>query len=449
MTDKMWKNWYVQPTKPEKRRKNYRGGVLVAALLLLLSLPGCGYGSYEKITTAQTAENGAGQSENRKEEAGTEKDYGENTAAEIVLETEAADAGAARGENPDGAQANNPGGDQERNPGELPENLVGKAAEFSEDSGASMSILFSGDVLLSDHVLNAYSRAGGISGVLDQNYRNAIQSVDYFAVNEEFPFSSRGTQAADKQYTFRLAPEKVSLFQEMGIDAVTLANNHALDYGVDALLDTCEVLDGAGILHTGAGKDLNAAKQPVVFEKNGQKVALIGATRVIPEAGWAATNGHPGMLSSYEVSVEPLLQQIASCHADGEKVVVLIHWGIERDEKPQEYQRALAKRYIDAGADLVIGSHPHVLQGIEYYKGKPIFYSLGNFVFGSSIPKTMLVQVEFQGENLSLRLLPGTSSGGYTRMLTDSGEMTQFYQYLESISFGVSIGADGAVSAQP
>ena len=100
----MWKNWYVQPTKPEKRRKNYRGGVLVAALLLLLSLPGCGYGSYEKITTAQTAENGAGQSENRKEEAGTEKDYGENTAAEIVLETEAADAGAARGENPDGAQ---------------------------------------------------------------------------------------------------------------------------------------------------------------------------------------------------------------------------------------------------------------------------------------------------------------------------------------------------------
>ena len=186
-----------------------------------------------------------------------------------------------------------------------------------------------------------------------------------------------------------------------------------------------------------------------MFEKNGQKVALIGATRVIPEAGWAATNGHPGMLSSYEVSVEPLLQQIASCHADGEKVVVLIHWGIERDEKPQEYQRALAKRYIDAGADLVIGSHPHVLQGIEYYKGKPIFYSLGNFVFGSSIPKTMLVQAEFQGENLSLRLLPGISSGGYTRMLTDSGEMTQFYQYLESISFGVSIGADGAVSAQP
>ena len=312
-----------------------------------------------------------------------------------------------------------------------------------------MTILFSGDVLLSDHVLNAYSRAGGISGVLDQGYLSAIQSADYFAVNEEFPFSSRGTQASDKQYTFRLAPEKVSLFKEIGIDAVTLANNHALDYGTDALLDTCEILDQADILHTGAGKDLDTAKQPVLFEKNGQRVALIGATRVIPKADWAATKGHPGMLSSYEVSVEPLLAQIAECHASGDKVVVLIHWGIERDEMPQEYQRALARRYIDAGADLVIGSHPHVLQGIEYYKGKPIFYSLGNFVFGSSIPKTMLVQAAFTGESLSLQLIPGTSSGGYTRMLTDAESKTQFYQYLEGISFGVSVGEDGIVSPQP
>lgn len=116
---------------------------------------------------------------------------------------------------------------------------------------------------------------------------------------------------------------------------------------------------------------------------------------------------------------------------------------------PQEYQRALARRYIDAGADLVIGSHPHVLQGIEYYKGKPIFYSLGNFVFGSSIPKTMLVQAAFTGESLSLQLIPGTSSGGYTSMLTDAESKTQFYQYLEGISFGVSVGEDGIVSPQP
>ena len=404
---------------------------VAAALFGAVLLGGCSHTSYEKIvaaeTTVQQAENAEGDLE--------EERIGEADAETgIILETEDQNAG---------EQAET-AGESEQNP--EGENSNG---ENPDAAGDSMTILFSGDVLLSDDVLNAYSRASGISGVLDQGYLSAIQSADYFAVNEEFPFSSRGTQAADKQYTFRLAPEKVSIFKEMGIDAVMLANNHALDYGTDALLDTCEVLDGAGILHTGAGKDLDAAKQPVVFEKNGQRVVLIGATRVIPEAGWAAAKGHPGMLSSYEVSVGPLLAQIAECHAAGTKVVVLIHWGIERDERPQEYQRALAKRYIDAGADLVIGSHPHVLQGIEYYKGKPIFYSLGNFVFGSSIPKTMLVQAEFQGDDLNLKLIPGTSSGGYTRTLTDAGEQSQFYQYLEGISFGVFLGADGSVSPQP
>lgn len=421
---------------------------MAAALLGAVLLGGCSHTSYEKITVVETDAQQAEGTGKTEENLAAERIGESDAETGIILETEdqnAEDFSENAGESgqnlADGMQAGNPDGTGGAD-----------ALDPSGDPGAasdSMTILFSGDVLLSDHVLNAYSRAGGISGVLDGGYLNAIQSADYFVVNEEFPFSSRGTQAADKQYTFRLAPEKVSMFQEMGIDAVTLANNHALDYGTDALLDTCEVLDGAGILHTGAGKDLNAAKQPVVFEKNGQRVALIGATRVIPEAGWAAANGHPGMLSSYEVSVEPLLAQIAECHAQGEKVVVLIHWGIERDEMPQEYQRALAKRYIDAGADLVIGSHPHVLQGIEYYKGKPIFYSLGNFVFGSSIPKTMLVQAEFSGDSLDLKLIPGTSSGGYTRTLTDAGAKTQFYQYLGGISFGVSLGADGTVSPQP
>lgn len=395
-----------------------------AALCLTIFLSGCGNRAYEKIPVTQT-----GDSELSETPLSIPEEEPFSAPEELVLETE-----------------------QEE---ELLEtaNSEEKAAqstqEQAEESKDSMTVLFSGDVLLSDHVLNAYNRAGNITGVLDSGYLGAIQAADYFAVNEEFPFSDRGTQAADKQYTFRLAPEKVSLFQEMGIDAVTLANNHALDYGIDALLDTCQVLDNAGILHTGAGKDLDAARQPVILEKNDQKLALIGATRVIPQADWAAANNHPGMLSSYDVSVDTLLAEIAACHAQGAKVAVLIHWGIERDEKPQEYQRTLAKRYIDAGADLVIGSHPHVLQGMEYYKGKPIFYSLGNFVFGSSIPKTMLVQAEFQGDHLNLKLIPGTSSGGYTRTLTDAGEKTQFYQYLEGISFGVSVEADGIVSPQP
>ncbi len=315
----------------------------------------------------------------------------------------------------------------------------------TETDEGQIHLLFGGDVLLSDHVLQAYRSGGGIGGVLDSGYRGLIEEADFFMVNQEFPFSSRGTAAADKQYTFRLAPEYVTMFHEMGIDGVTLANNHALDFGTDALLDSCATLDEAGILHTGAGVDLEQAKQALFFEKNGFKIGVIGATRVIPEAGWAAGRNHAGMLSTYDPAI--LLQEIGALNESCDYVIVYVHWGIERDEKPQEYQRQLGQQYIDAGADLVIGSHPHVLQGIEYYKGKPVVYSLGNFVFGSSIPKTMLLSVAFEegSSEPELRLVPGTSGAGYTRQLTNSDWIREFYQYMESISFGVSVDESGLV----
>lgn len=350
------------------------------------------------------------------------------------------------------------------------ENAQGEDGRQTGGSG-NVTLLFGGDVLLSSHVLSAYQKAGGIHGVLDEGYLSAIRDADFFMVNEEFPFSSRGVQAQDKQYTFRLEPERVSVFREMGIDAVTLANNHALDFGVDALLDTCAVLDGAGIMRTGAGADLAEAKKPVEMELGGRRIAVIGATRVIPESGWAAGKNHPGMLSSYDATA--LLAEIRAQKQDGKIVIVYVHWGVEKDEKPQEYQRMLGQQYIDAGADLVVGAHPHVLQGIEYYKGKPIVYSLGNFVFGSSIPRTMLLEVgvngmtpgqegtgggelpgqeapgtgEGQGQDsqMTLRVIPGTSGAGYTRVLTDAGKIQEFYRYMESISFGASIQADGTV----
>ena len=326
--------------------------------------------------------------------------------------------------------------------------LLMQHTSAAEARQSGLSLLFAGDVLLSSHVLQAYQKAGGISGVLDEGYRLQIGQADFFMVNEEFPFSSRGVAAADKQYTFRLAPEWVSILQEMGVDGVTLANNHALDFGQEALLDTCEVLDQAGILHTGAGVNLAAAKEPVIMEKNGIRVGIIGTTRVIPVAGWAAGNSHPGMLSTYDPTV--VLAEIEELKENCDFVVVMVHWGIERDEKPQEYQRTLGKQYIDAGADLVVGSHPHVLQGIEFYDGKPIVYSLGNFVFGSSIPRTMLFQVSLSADSgqMNYRLLPGTSSAGYTRMLTDAGKLQEFYQYMEQISFGVTFDEQGGILAR-
>jgi len=324
----------------------------------------------------------------------------------------------------------------------------GEEGSMTEDGGAdpepedsTIRFVFAGDILLSDHVLAAYNKTGTIGSVVDQGLRDVIDGSDVFMANQEFPFSNRGSAAADKQFTFRLPPEKVSLLKEMGIDIVTLANNHALDFGTDALLDTCDTLDEAGIYRVGAGANLEEARKPVIMEIKGKTIGFLGASRVIPVGSWNATATSPGMLTTYDPAM--LLEDIKSAKETCDFVIVYVHWGIERDEYPQDYQRTMGKQYIDAGADMVIGSHPHVLQGMEYYNSKPIVYSLGNFVFGSSIPKTALLTADWDGENLSLAFVPGTSSGGYTRPLTGEDEKQAFYRYLTGLSYGVVIDGEG------
>lgn len=304
--------------------------------------------------------------------------------------------------------------------------------------GGTALIRFVGDIYISNYVESNYDREG-ITGVLDGRLQDAMETADLMIANQEFPFSTRGQKAPDKQYTFRVDPKYVSMLQEMYVDVVTLANNHTLDYGTDALLDTFETLDQAGIAYVGAGAALDRAKQPYITEINGIKIGLIGASRVIPVVEWGAGANKPGMLSSYEPSVSVVLEEIQKAKEVCDYVIVYVHWGIERDDRPQEYQRKLGQRYIDAGADLVIGSHPHVLQGIEYYNGKPIVYSLGNYLFGSSIPKTMLLSaVVAQDGSVSLSLLPASSVNGYTTAMPQE-EVSAFYSYYESISEGIKI----------
>lgn len=319
------------------------------------------------------------------------------------------------------------------------------AVAETEPEDPVVHLLFSGDVYFSSHVLTAYDNAGDIHGVLAEAYRDEISRADIYMANQEFPFSDRGTPAPDKQFTFRVPPERVSMMHELGIDIVTIANNHTLDYGTDALVDTCTTLENAGIPYVGAGANMDRAKQLETIEVRGRTIGFLAASRVYPDTSWVANSKKPGMVSGYDPSI--LLKEIEAAGEYCDYLVVYMHWGIERDEKPQEYQRTLGRQLIDAGADLVIGSHPHVLQGIEYYQGKPIVYSLGNFIFGSSIPKTALLRadVDLEQNQVKLSLVPGTSGAGFTKELTDPGKKAEFYQYMQEISFGVTIDENGVV----
>lgn len=304
-------------------------------------------------------------------------------------------------------------------------------------------LLFAGDVMPGNMVRNNYM-SFGLDGILTKELQEELQQADASIINQEFPFSNRGTPAQEKEYTFRIHPSFVSILTELGVDAVSLANNHALDYGKEALTDTFETLEEAGIPYAGAGETRDRAAQPVYLECQGKTVGLLAASRVIPEISWNVENQQPGMLCTYDSAA--LTEAIKQARPNCDFLAVYVHWGVEKQEHPEEYQRGLAQTYIDAGADLVVGSHPHVPQGIEYYQGKPIVYSLGNFIFNPQMEGTYVLKVFLQEEGgCQLKLIPVAASDALTRQLTGQ-EGTEVLNYLEQISYGVSVGADGIVS---
>lgn len=305
------------------------------------------------------------------------------------------------------------------------------------------SIIFTGDVLLSDYVLSNYD-SGGLDAVLDTSLQKELNDADILMVNHEFPFSTRGEQAKDKQYTFRVDPGYVEILQGMGVDIAGLANNHVLDFGRDALSDTFDTLTSAGISYTGAGDDLVDASKLITYDISGKKYGFLAASRVIPVASWNIENGGPGVFCTYDTTY--LIEDIKKAKESCDYVFVMVHWGMEHTIELEDYQPSIGHALIDAGADAVIGAHPHVLQEIEYYEGKPIFYSLGNFIFNTTIDSTVAVKMEFtDGEdNPVITLIPAYASNAMTHE-ADSARAEEIFSYLESISEGITISDNGQV----
>ena len=327
------------------------------------------------------------------------------------------------------------------------------AAEGADDTPAvpelepePVTLLFTGDVLLSDYVLENYDR-DGISGVLSPVLLEAMQTADITVINNEFPFSTRGEQAPDKQFTFRVNPDYVRVLTDMGVDIAGIANNHVLDFGPDALLDTFETLENAGIDYMGAGSDLSRASALITKEVNGKTFGFLAASRVIPVVSWDIKNASPGVFTTYDPAL--LLAAIKEARTHCDFLSVFVHWGIERDEYPQDYQVTMAQQYIDAGADLVVGAHPHVLQGIAYYEDKPVFYSLGNFIFNREIPRTAVLRVTVPPEGSPVFQLIAASAANARTIADDGDKRNAACDYLESISEGIVIDDEGIVTQAP
>lgn len=313
-----------------------------------------------------------------------------------------------------------------------------------------ISIVFAGDILFDDHyapMAKLLQRGKGIEGSISPETLDAMRSADIFVVNNEFPYTDRGAPTEGKTFTFRAKPEYASLLLDMGADLVSLANNHAYDYGEVSLTDSLDTLSGIGMPWMGAGRNLEEAIRPVYFIANDRKIAFIAATQIErienPDTK-GATETSPGVFRCLDP--ERLLAVVRNASQVSDYVIVFIHWGTEGTDELDWAQKDQAPKIAEAGADLIIGAHPHVLQPLGYCGDTPVVYSLGNFLFNSKPLDSCLVRLTLDENGLKgLQFLPARQEDCSVKLL-EGGEKERVLQYMRDISDGVAIDAEGFVT---
>jgi poly-gamma-glutamate capsule biosynthesis protein CapA/YwtB (metallophosphatase superfamily) len=207
---------------------------------------------------------------------------------------------------------------------------------------------------------------------------------DLTVVNLECPASDLGA-AVDKEFTFRCDPAALDEMRAAGVEVANQGNNHAYDYGPEALVDSVRRLRAADVAPVGAGPNQGRALRPVTFRLDGRRVAVLGFGMVVDPAFSVAGEETLGIAAGYDTDL--MLRSIRRAERRADLVVVTIHWGVELDTEPRPEQVELGHAFVDAGADVVFGHHAHRLQPLEHFRGRPIFWGLGNFVWPNFSPE--------------------------------------------------------------
>lgn len=287
--------------------------------------------------------------------------------------------------------------------------------EMEETVPSSIKMLFTGDLMLDRGVKYYIEKEGsGEYRFPFEKVHDYLSSFDAVIPNLEGPVSDKGTKVGSI-YSFRMDPKAIDVFPYANIRAVNIANNHAWDYGREAFEDTLRRLKENGVGYFGGGMDEAEAYAPYVIEKDGIRVGLLGFTEFLEFA--RARNETSGIAFAETKKIKSAIQEAKNRNFDA--IIVVFHFGEEYLSEPIERQIFLARLAIDEGADMVVGHHPHVIESSEEYKEKPIFYSLGNFVFDQN----------FSEETMTPGFLEvGISKQGIDSALLKKGSLTKFYQ---------------------
>lgn len=289
--------------------------------------------------------------------------------------------------------------------------LFGSAELVPSEPKENVSMAVTGDVMFARNMADVLSTdSSPFSGV-----SNVTSAVDLLLINFENA-ATNSENAVKGDVPLKCSPEYVPLAKANNNTVAALANNHAFDYGIDGMHDTVKYLKDAGITPIGAGDSEEEAHNAVTQEINGRKITVLNYMdsnnfaeydyEVMPYA-----NGSSPGYSAYDSADA---QKQISEHNDSDLIVAYMHFGNEYSTSPNEDQLRIAHELIDYGADVVIGSHPHVTQGIDMYKGKPIFYSLGNFIFDQSNEEThqaYFVQIDLINDTGKCTVYPVQISG--------------------------------------
>ncbi len=304
---------------------------------------------------------------------------------------------------------------------------------FGADTGSRMCVAVVGDVLLRNLPAgqSPFRYVAPLFAAADVTVCNLEGPLT--GQTKATPAKSAADLAAKEQYLVKAPPKNARYLAEAGIDVATLGNNHTMDYRLAGCQDTIRTLEQLGIAHTGAGANAAEARRPAVVKTGSGTVAVLSYLAFVTAKGLGActpaTGTSPGVavvrsaggkLSA--ASRAALKQDIAQAKRRADVVIVAFHWGIQKDSTPTSYHRGLAHTAAELGATAVIGHHPHVLQGVEWYGGRPILYSLGNFVFSPStgpLGQTGVFYLHFtDGKPVRVDFYPARISSRIPRPLT-------------------------------
>ena len=287
---------------------------------------------------------------------------------------------------------------------------TGNNSQFSPDNSqfsilnSQLNIIFTGDVLL-DRGVRPYAEREGIPALF-AGVDSVFRQADAVIVNLECPLTET-VSPVNKLFVFRGEPQWAKGLREAGVTHAAMANNHTYDQGRQGLLSTYQHLKDAGIEPLGFGHTKTERLEPVVIRKGTAEVALFNSVP-LPLENWYDLDNRPGICQASASTLANAIRSYRATHPHT-KIIAVLHWGVELQAAPSMQQRIDAQTLLQAGTDVIVGHHPHVVQPLRYLNGKPVFYSLGNFVFDQSLPLThqaAMAQITIQGDSISAKSLP-------------------------------------------